>query len=105
MQHALESAKREAKAAFNDDVVLLERLIQRPRHVEVQVMADKHDNCIYLFERDCSVQRRRQKVVEECPSSLPLAVAQQLHEDARRLCRAARPRARRAPAPPGRAGR
>eukprot|EP01095_Lingulamoeba_sp_RSL-Kostka_P008553 TRINITY_DN288_c0_g2_i1.p1 TRINITY_DN288_c0_g2~~TRINITY_DN288_c0_g2_i1.p1 ORF type:complete len:653 (+),score=273.84 TRINITY_DN288_c0_g2_i1:157-2115(+) len=64
----LESAKRESANAFNDDRVLLERFIQRPRHIEVQVFADKFGNCVYLFERDCSIQRRNQKVVEEAPA-------------------------------------
>ena len=64
---ALEGARREATAAFGDDRVLLERLIQQPKHIEVQVMGDTHGNMVYLFERDCSMQRRHQKVVEEAP--------------------------------------
>jgi pyruvate carboxylase len=63
MQDAVNSAKREAAASFGDDRVLLERYIQRPRHVEVQVFCDKQGNAVYLFERDCSVQRRHQKVL------------------------------------------
>jgi acetyl/propionyl-CoA carboxylase alpha subunit len=65
---ALESAKREAAAAFGDDTVLLEKLIERPRHVEIQIMADAHGNVVHLGERDCTVQRRHQKVIEESPS-------------------------------------
>ncbi|XP_074860536.1 methylcrotonoyl-CoA carboxylase subunit alpha, mitochondrial isoform X3 [Carettochelys insculpta] len=63
----LESARREAKKSFNDDAVLIEKFVDNPRHVEVQVFGDQHGNAVYLFERDCSVQRRHQKIIEEAP--------------------------------------
>lgn len=65
---ALASAKREAQNAFGNDIVLIEKFIQNPRHIEVQVFGDDHGNCVHLFERECSIQRRHQKIIEESPS-------------------------------------
>ena len=65
---ALASCKREAVNSFGDDAVLIERYVTKPRHIEIQVFGDAHGDCVYLFERDCSVQRRHQKVLEEAPA-------------------------------------
>lgn len=65
---ALGAAKREATNSFNDDIMLVEKYLLKPRHVEIQVFCDSHNNAVYLFERDCSVQRRHQKVIEEAPA-------------------------------------
>ena len=62
--------KQEAKVAFNDDSLYLEKFVENPRHVEIQILADEHGNCIHLGERDCSIQRRNQKVLEETPSAI-----------------------------------
>ena len=64
----LDGARREAMKSFADDRVLIERFLVKPRHVELQVFADEHGNCVHLYERDCSVQRRHQKVLEEAPA-------------------------------------
>jgi len=66
----LESAKREALKSFGDERVLIEKFITNPKHIEVQVFGDKHGNYLYFFERDCSIQRRHQKIIEEAPSAL-----------------------------------
>ncbi|GLY64549.1 biotin carboxylase N-terminal domain-containing protein [Amycolatopsis taiwanensis] len=67
---AIESARREAKSAFGDDRLLVERFVTTPRHIEIQVLADHHGNVIHLGERECSLQRRHQKIIEEAPSAL-----------------------------------
>ncbi len=70
MADGFSSVKAEAKAAFGDDRVFLEKFIENPRHIEIQVLGDKHGNVVHLFERECSIQRRNQKVIEEAPSPL-----------------------------------
>ena len=86
---ALASCKREAINSFGDDAVLVEKYVQRPRHIEIQVFADTHGHCVYLFERDCSVQRRHQKVLEEAPApGLTPALRRQMGEAAVAAARA-----------------
>src|SRR5881394_403458 len=87
--HALETASTEAAAAFKNGDVYIERLVERPRHVEIQVMADEHGNCVYLGERECSIQRRHQKLLEESPSPVMTpALRQQMGEAAVAACKA-----------------
>jgi 3-methylcrotonyl-CoA carboxylase alpha subunit len=85
---ALELAKGESRASFGDDRVLVERYLTRPRHIEVQVFADRHGDAVYLFERDCSIQRRHQKVLEEAPA--PGVTSARRFEMGRAACDAAR---------------
>jgi propionyl-CoA carboxylase alpha chain len=68
VREGFDSVKREALAAFGDDRVFIEKFVEQPRHIEIQLIADQHGNVVYLNERDCSIQRRHQKVVEEAPS-------------------------------------
>ena len=86
---ALEGARREAEAAFGDGAVLLEKAVLEPRHIEVQIFADAHGNAVHLFERDCSLQRRHQKVIEEAPAPhLSPAVQSAIAESALKATRA-----------------
>jgi len=86
---ALASCKREAISSFGDDAVLVEKYAQRPRHIEIQVFGDSHGNYVYLFERDCSVQRRHQKVLEEAPApGMTQAMRKQMGEAAVAAARA-----------------
>lgn len=87
---SVEAAKREAKNAFGDDTVYLEKYIENPRHIEFQILADDHGNTIHLFERECSVQRRHQKIIEETPSAaLTPALRAQMGNAAVRVANAA----------------
>ncbi|MEX2263440.1 MAG: pyruvate carboxylase [Bryobacteraceae bacterium] len=87
----LEEARKEAGAAFGNDAVFLERYIRRARHVEVQILGDRHGNILHLYERDCSVQRRHQKVVEMAPAlALPDAIRRELADAAVKLAREAK---------------
>jgi len=83
------SAVREAESSFGDGRVMLEKLVERPRHIEVQVFGDQHGNVVHLFERDCSLQRRRQKVIEEAPApGMPEAVRKAMTDAAVKLAKA-----------------
>jgi acetyl-CoA carboxylase biotin carboxylase subunit len=87
---ALQAARNEAEAAFKNSSIYLEKYIERPRHVEVQILADSHGNIVHCWDRDCSLQRRHQKLVEEAPApTLPLDVRSKLGEAAVRLAREA----------------
>jgi acetyl-CoA carboxylase biotin carboxylase subunit len=89
MSRALEAASTEAAAAFKNGDVYIERYVERPRHIEIQVMADEHGNCVYLGERECSIQRRHQKLLEESPSPVMTPeLRQQMGEAAVAACKA-----------------
>jgi pyruvate carboxylase len=88
LEKTVQEARNEAKTAFGNDTVFFEKFIESPKHIEVQILGDHHGNIIHLFERDCSVQRRFQKVVEVAPAiSLKTETRRQLHEYAIRICR------------------
>jgi acetyl-CoA carboxylase biotin carboxylase subunit len=91
LESALRATRAEAAAAFGDDAVYLEKFIEKPRHIEIQVLADHHGAAITLGERECTIQRRHQKVIEECPSPIMDAdLRQRMSEAALRVVRAAR---------------
>ncbi|HXT59286.1 MAG TPA: acetyl-CoA carboxylase biotin carboxylase subunit [Pirellulales bacterium] len=90
LKSAIQQAQTEAAAAFGDSSIYLEKYVERPRHVEVQVLADHHGNAVHLWERDCTMQRRHQKVIEESPAAhLPPQVRQAICESAVRLIQSA----------------
>lgn len=90
LRAGLTAAQQEAEKAFKDGSVYLEKYIEQPRHIEVQILADNHGNVVHLFERDCSLQRRHQKLVEESPApNLPAEVRQSICDAAVRMVRAA----------------
>ncbi len=89
LAHALEASQREARSAFGDDTVYLEKFIENPRHVEIQILADTHGHAVHLFERECSIQRRHQKIIEESPSpALDEPLRQQMGEAALKVIQA-----------------
>ncbi|MCH9025328.1 MAG: ATP-grasp domain-containing protein, partial [candidate division Zixibacteria bacterium] len=90
LEAAIEAAQREAQNAFGDDRVYLEKMIVNPRHIEFQILADEHGNCLHLFERECSIQRRHQKIIEETPSvALDENLRQKMGADAVKVAKAA----------------
>ena len=89
LKNALEAAQSEALASFGDDAVYVEKAIVRPRHIEIQIFSDTHGNYVHLGERECSIQRRHQKVIEECPSPInSAALRQEMGECAIKVARA-----------------
>jgi acetyl-CoA carboxylase biotin carboxylase subunit len=90
LANALQTTAAEAQAAFGDGAVYIEKVIERPRHIEIQVLADHHGNAVFLGERECTIQRRHQKVIEECPSPVvDSELRRQLGESALNVVRAA----------------
>ncbi len=87
MSKSFFEARNEARNAFGDDTVFLEKFIEDPKHIEVQILGDNYGNIVHLHERDCSVQRRFQKVVEVAPSTLPQEVKEKIHDYAMRIAR------------------
>ena len=88
-REGFESSKNEAAASFGDDRIFIEKFVTQPRHIEIQVLADQHGNCVYLHERECSIQRRNQKVIEEAPSPfLDAATRKAMGEQACALAKA-----------------
>jgi len=88
-REGFQSSKNEAAASFGDDRIFIEKFVTQPRHIEIQVLADRHGNCVYLHERECSIQRRNQKVIEEAPSPfLDAATRKAMGEQACALARA-----------------
>ncbi|MGQ0610121.1 MAG: acetyl-CoA carboxylase biotin carboxylase subunit [Paracoccaceae bacterium] len=88
-REGFQSSRNEAAASFGDDRIFIEKFVTQPRHIEIQVLADKHGNCVYLHERECSIQRRNQKVIEEAPSPfLDEATRKAMGEQACALARA-----------------
>lgn len=87
-QDSFQRAVSEAKSAFGDGTVFIERFLDKPRHIEVQLLGDSHGNVVHLFERDCSVQRRHQKVVEQAPAVLDDDVRFRILEDAKKIAKA-----------------
>jgi pyruvate carboxylase len=89
LRRAFNESKREALNAFGDDTVFLEKFVENPKHIEIQIVADNHGNMVHLFERDCSVQRRYQKVIEFAPSyDLDTSIKEDLYKYAVKICKA-----------------